>query len=202
MLDAALGQLNAWSEAPEIAAPPWMSVNLSVRQLADVDLVERVRGGLDAHGADPRRLLLEVTESVVLEEGDGGLKVLAELTELGAEIAIDDFGTGYASLSYLARFPARTLKIDRSFVASLGDPRNRAVVAAMVELGRGLGMTTVAEGIETEEQLRTVIGLGCDLGQGYYFSRPLPAAEATRLLAAGQRFATAPRLHAPSVQAS
>ena len=181
VLDHAVAQMCEW-HGGALEAPPWVSVNLSVRQLADTSLVERLTASLSEHGADPSNLLLEVTESVVLDEGGFGLNVLTELNRLGTEIAIDDFGTGYASLSYLARFPARALKIDRSFVAALDDPRYRVIVAAMIDLGHGLGLTTVAEGIETVEQLTLLKELGCALGQGFLFARPMPAGEATDLL--------------------
>ena len=134
------------------------------------------------HDVDPSNLILEVTESVILDDAEIGLTVLTELQRLGTEIAIDDFGTGYASLSYLARFPAHTLKIDRSFISRLGNERTRAIVIAMIELAHGLGLRAVAEGIETEEQLAILTDLGCDLGQGYYFARPMAVADVDALL--------------------
>lgn len=151
------------------------------------------RGGLKGvreHDADPAKLLLEVTESVVLDDVEAGLTVLTELARLGTEIAIDDFGTGYASLSYLSRFPAHTLKIDRSFIAALDESRTRAIVAAMIELAHALSLTAVAEGIETPEQLAILTELGCDLGQGFLFARPMPAAEIETLLREPFQFAS------------
>ena len=139
---------------PAVAATPWISVNLSVRQLADPGLITSARDSLEAHNADPTKLVLEVTESVILDDVEAGLTVLTELNRLGSEIAIDDFGTGYASLSYLARFPAQTLKIDGSFIGRIEDSRTRAIVTAMIELAHALDMKAIAEGIETAEQLR------------------------------------------------
>jgi diguanylate cyclase (GGDEF)-like protein len=192
VLDEALRQAHVWGRDATIAQPPWTSVNLSVRQLADPEITTRVASALARHECDPSTLLLEVTESVILEDVEAGLTVLTGLKQLGAEIAIDDFGTGYASLSYLRRFPASAVKIDRSFIATLDDPRTLAIVTAMIELGRALGLMTIAEGIETAEQLAVLRELGCDLGQGYYFARPAPAAEIEPLLRAGQLLSTAP----------
>jgi diguanylate cyclase (GGDEF)-like protein len=182
VLEQALEQARVWHADALVAHPPWVAVNLSVRQLADPALTQRVTQALARAGAEPGALLLEVTESVILEDADTGLAVLAQLQELGVEIAIDDFGTGYASLSYLRRFPAAAIKIDRSFVASIDDPRTRAIVGAMIELAHGLGLTTIAEGIETAEQLAALRAMGCDLGQGFFFARPCPADELAALL--------------------
>jgi EAL domain-containing protein (putative c-di-GMP-specific phosphodiesterase class I) len=189
VLDEALRQARVWHGDPTIPHAPWTSVNLSVRQLADPEITTRVADTLARHDADPGQLLLEVTESVILEDVEAGLTVLTGLKQLGAEIAIDDFGTGYASLSYLRRFPASAVKIDRSFIATLDDPRTLAIVTAMVELGHALGLTAIAEGIETAEQLAVLRGLGCDLGQGYYFARPAPAERIEPLLRAVEPFA-------------
>ena len=192
VLDAAVRQMTEWHADASLASPPWMSVNLSVRQLADPDLIERVAATIVEHGADPSKLLLEVTESVILDDVEAGLTVLTELNRLGTEIAIDDFGTGYASLSYLSQFPAHTLKIDRSFISEMDQPRTRAIIASMIELAHALGLSAVAEGIETREQHATLVALGCDLGQGFLFARPMPAAEIEPLLRAGTTSITQP----------
>jgi diguanylate cyclase (GGDEF)-like protein len=186
VLDEALRQARAWQDDAAIAHAPWTSVNLSVRQLADPEIMTRVTGALARHDSDPSQLLLEVTESVILDDVEAGLTVLTQLKQLGTEIAIDDFGTGYASLSYLRRFPASAVKIDRSFIATLDDPRTLAIVTAMVELGHALGLTAIAEGIETAEQLAVLRELGCDLGQGYFLARPAPAGEIAPLLREGR----------------
>lgn len=182
VLDEAVRQAQVWRMDPEIVETPWISVNLSVRQLADPDLTQRVADVLSRHGADPASLLLEVTESVILDDVDAGLTILAQIKQLGADIAIDDFGTGYASLSYLRRFPATAVKIDRSFISTLADRRTLAIVNAMIELAHALGLTAIAEGIETTEQLAVLGELGCDIGQGYLFSKPKPAGELESLL--------------------
>jgi diguanylate cyclase (GGDEF)-like protein len=186
VLDEALRQARVWQQDATIAQAPWTSVNLSVRQLADPEIMTRVADALARHDSDPSQLLLEVTESVILDDVEAGLTVLTQLKQLGTEIAIDDFGTGYASLSYLRRFPASAVKIDRSFIATLHDPRTLAIVTAMVELGHALGLTAIAEGIETVEQLAVLREVGCDLGQGYFLARPAPAEQIAPLLRAGR----------------
>jgi diguanylate cyclase (GGDEF)-like protein len=196
VLAEALRQARVWEMDCSIDEAPWMSVNLSVRQLADPELIARVAGTLARHEFDPSKLLLEVTESVILDDVEAGLTVLTQLKQLGTEIAIDDFGTGYASLSYLRRFPASGVKIDRSFIATLGDARTHAIVMAMIELAHALGLTVIAEGIETAEQLTVLRALGCDLGQGYLFARPASAEAIEPLLRGSEQFA--PLLGAPA----
>jgi len=132
---------------------------------------------------------------MILDDVEAGLTVLMALKQLGTVIAIDDFGTGYASLAYLHRFPATALKIDRSFIDSLGDSPTHAIVMAMINLAHALGLTAIAEGIETAEQLAVLRELGCDLGQGYYFARPEAAETIEPLLRSPEQFA--PLLEAP-----
>jgi len=191
VLNNALRQLAEWDADASIVESPWMSVNLSVRQIADPDLMPGVVAALAAgRHTDPSRLFLEVTESIVLDDAEAGLTVLTELRSLGAEIAIDDFGTGYASLSYLRRFPASVVKIDRSFIAEIDhNQRTRSIVEAIVAMGRALGLTLVAEGIETHEQLIAVQELGFDIGQGFLLARPVPADELAPLLRRPRPFA-------------
>ena len=130
-------------------------------------------------------LVLEMTESVLMDHTEENLAYLTAFKDMGVRLAIDDFGTGFSSLSYLHRFPVDVLKIDRSFVEALSDtPTERALVATIVQLGRTLHMRTVAEGVETETQARALVEMGCDHGQGYYFSRPVPAGQFERLLGA------------------
>ncbi|MBI5486385.1 MAG: EAL domain-containing protein [Deltaproteobacteria bacterium] len=158
-----------------------ISVNLSPRQVAEPDLVDRVRDALSTTGLEPRHLKLEITETSLMEDSRRGADALAALRTLGVAVCLDDFGTGYSSLHYLHRFPLQDLKIDRSFVSEVDrNPRNAAILSTIVTLGHGLGMDVVAEGIETEEQLAAVRRLGCDHGQGFLFSRPvdLDAADA------------------------
>ncbi|GAA3953371.1 GGDEF domain-containing phosphodiesterase [Actinoplanes auranticolor] len=163
-----------------------MAVNVSVRQFEHGDLSAMVAEVLAATGMPVDQLCLEMTESVLLTDTDENLTQLQRLKALGVTLAMDDFGTGYSSLAYLGRFPMDVLKIDRSFVDRLGgDHEDEALVRTIVQLGRSLGMSTVAEGIEDAGQLQILRELGCDLAQGFFLSRPLPAAEAGRVLAEG-----------------
>ncbi|QIN78152.1 EAL domain-containing protein [Rubrobacter marinus] len=166
--------------------PPGISVNLSVRQLRQEDLVERVARVIEGSGLPPEVLSLEITEGLMLENEESILAKLQGLKALGLGLEIDDFGTGYSSLSYLKRLPVEVLKIDRSFVEDLTEnPEARKVVRSIVDLARALNLSTVAEGIETRAQLETLKALGCELGQGYLFSRPVPAEEIPPLLTLG-----------------
>ena len=158
------------------AAPLPVNVNLAARQLAQEDLAEMIAGALSEAGLNPRDLSLEITETALLECAETPARTLAALRELGVQVLLDDFGTGYSSLSYLRQFPVDVLKIDRSFIAGLGDrPEASAIVQAVVGMGHALGLEVLAEGIETEAQAREVTRLGCDLGQGFLFARPAPA---------------------------
>ncbi|HEX2040256.1 MAG TPA: EAL domain-containing protein [Acidimicrobiales bacterium] len=159
-------------------APRSVSVNLSVRQLQHPRVVDDVAAALRDSGLPSEALVLELTESTLLDDADAAAARLEELKALGVRMALDDFGTGYSSLSYLGRFPVDVLKIDKSFVDSLGDtPGERsALVGAIVGLGTTLGVQVTAEGIEGAEQLSHLLQLGCQLGQGFYFARPLAAA--------------------------
>ena len=156
---------------------PSVSVNLSGRQLLHPGLATDVAVALQLSGLEPSQLVLEMTESVLLEHNDETIGTLRLLKELGVRLAIDDFGTGYSSLSYLHRFPFDVLKIDRSFIERLsGEAPERSLASGIVRLGEGLNLKMVAEGIEEATQLCALQAIGCELGQGYYFSKPLPAA--------------------------
>ncbi|WP_053226910.1 putative bifunctional diguanylate cyclase/phosphodiesterase [Solirubrobacter soli] len=148
-----------------------MNVNLSAKQLQYAGIVDDVRDALDASGLAPERLVLELTESVLLEDGEVAVERLHDLKALGVRLALDDFGTGFSSLSYLSRLPVDILKLDRSFLRD-GAP---ALTAGIVGLGAALGLKVVAEGIETEDQWYALQALGCDFGQGFLFARPLDA---------------------------
>ena len=165
-----------------------LAVNLSPVQFASPNLVAAVTSALAASGLPARRLELEITESVLLEESEAVLATLHRLRGLGARIAMDDFGTGYSSLSYLRSFPFDKIKIDRSFVRGLsgggGAGDCAAIVRAIAGLGASFGMATTAEGVETEEQLRRIRDEGCTEAQGFLVSRPVPAGEIDALLAA------------------
>jgi diguanylate cyclase (GGDEF)-like protein/PAS domain S-box-containing protein len=164
-----------------------VGVNLSAKQFSQVDLVEQIWDALRSSGLPPEALRLEITESAVMENADAAIVLLSRLKGLGVQLSLDDFGTGYSSLSYLHRFPLDALKIDRSFVARIdAEERTTRLVETVLTLARGLEVSAVAEGIETEEQLATLRALRCDLGQGFLFSRPLPPDELELLLENGQ----------------
>ena len=154
-----------------------VTVNLSARQIPDPGLVDEVASALAASGLPPAALVLELTESAIMQQPERSASVLRELRSLGVQLAIDDFGTGYSSLSYLQQLPATTLKIDRSFLAGLDGKDGRTLIRGIVGLANGLSLTTVAEGIETSEQAAMVRKLGCMCGQGLFFAPPLPVGE-------------------------
>jgi EAL domain-containing protein (putative c-di-GMP-specific phosphodiesterase class I) len=156
-----------------------VSVNLSGRQIMHPDIVGTVQDALTRSGLPPHALCLEITESVLLDDVELSTSVLASLKSLGVQIGLDDFGTGYSSLTYLRRFPVDVLKIDRSFVEGVGDSHeDRAIVAAVTDLARALGMTTVGEGVETDAQARELQALGCDAAQGFLWSKAVPDVDA------------------------
>jgi EAL domain-containing protein (putative c-di-GMP-specific phosphodiesterase class I) len=147
-----------------------MSVNLSAKQLQTESIVSDVAEALEVSGLDPATLVLEITETVMMTDSDIAIARLNELKELGVRIALDDFGTGYSSLSYLSRFPVDILKMDRSFLSGDGEA---TLAAAIIAIGDRLGLEVVAEGIEREEQSDSLRQLGCELGQGFLFARPM-----------------------------
>ncbi len=153
-----------------------ISVNLSPSQFRRDRLVETVQNALDEVGLEPQRLTLEITESIIMQNPDEARDILSELREMGVRVAIDDFGSGYSSLAYLRLFPLDTLKIDRAFITPLpGDGDSCAIAEAIVVMARALGLSVVAEGVETSEQASFLRSIGCDNAQGYLYSRPLPA---------------------------
>jgi predicted signal transduction protein with EAL and GGDEF domain len=181
VLREACRQGRAW----QLAGLPAMgiAVNISAVELRAAGFVDGVRTILRETCLDPRCLELELTESVLMADSRSVAVVLKELKDIGVLLALDDFGTGYSSLSYLKRFPIDALKIDQSFVRDLTtDEDDAGIVTAVIGLGRSLHMRVVAEGVETREQLAILQEYGCPQGQGYYFSRPLPAVEFCQLL--------------------
>ncbi|HEV7210710.1 MAG TPA: GGDEF domain-containing protein [Blastococcus sp.] len=161
-----------------------VTVNLSGRQVADSRIVEQVRSALETSGLEPFRLVLEITETILMHDRDAAAATLWELKGLGVRIAIDDFGTGYSSLAYLRRFPIDMLKVAREFVDGLGrDAHDDVITRAIVELANTLGLVTIAEGIETQQQSEHCSALGCDIAQGYLFSRPIDADAVNALMA-------------------
>jgi diguanylate cyclase (GGDEF)-like protein len=177
VLRRALSEAKRW---PDL----YVAVNLSPLQVRDRAIVELVRSALAESGVKPSRLMLEITEGVLIDNPDEMVKRIEDLHALGVRIALDDFGSGYSNLGYLQRFPLDKLKIDRSFVNALGSSANGGVIIqAIVALGRALGLTVVVEGVETEQQRVLLRLAGCDEMQGYLFARPAPAKAIDRLLA-------------------
>jgi EAL domain-containing protein (putative c-di-GMP-specific phosphodiesterase class I) len=195
VLARACGQLAAWRAAGLVADDVSVAVNISARQLVEdasddgADIATRILGLLREAGLPPSRLALELTESVLLDTGDQVRARLDTLADAGVAIGIDDFGTGWSSLSYLTQLPVSFLKVDRSFVSGLGSDKERtAIVVAVLGLGTALGLSVVAEGIETAEQAQALAGLGCSLGQGYLVGRPQAVPELEAALIAGTPF--------------
>lgn len=176
VIDAACRQLAEWAGAPDTQT--WrVAVNVSGRHLTDADIVGDVRASLDRHRVDARLLEVELTETHLLRDIEPVVEVLANLRAIGVGLAIDDFGTGYSSLTYLRRFPVDTMKIDRSFVAEIGQSsQDTLLVEQLLTLARTMDLTVVAEGIETADQLATLRAMGCEYGQGYFFAKPMTAA--------------------------
>lgn len=186
VLREACRQLRAWQEAYPDAITPIVAVNLSPRQFRHPDLVGDVAAALAEAGLDPALLRLEITETVAMDSPEAAIGALRALKSLGVSLALDDFGTGYSSLAYLQRLPVDAIKIDRSFFA--GGERNRAIIKAVADLGHGLGLEVIAEGLETAEQVIWARGAGFERGQGFHFARPLSGEEIARLWGAGLRF--------------
>ena len=178
---------------------PRVAVNLSARQFADQSLVPLVASVLTETGLQAECLELEITESLVMQNPEQAARLLVQLKEMGVHLAMDDFGTGYSSLAYLKRFPVDSIKIDRSFIQGLpGDEEDATITQAVIAMAHSLRLRTIAEGVETAEQLAFLERLGCDEIQGYYFSKPLPFAELQQFLSAHPRRA-APVRSAPQI---
>lgn len=183
VLEQACLQAKLWQEHYTNGSPLKVSVNLSVRQFQQTNLVGEVAEVLRTSQLPPHALTLEITESILVQDNLVAVDKLQELKELGVQLALDDFGTGYSSLGYLRRFPIDVLKIDKSFIDGLThDSEEAALARAIVQIGETLRLCTVAEGIEHEEQATELRNLGCEEGQGYYYARPLEASAVTALL--------------------
>jgi EAL domain-containing protein (putative c-di-GMP-specific phosphodiesterase class I) len=168
----------------------FIAINLSPVQLRTPDFVDRVMAIVQAHGIDPGRIELEVTESVLLDDSNAVRSALEQIRAAGFRIALDDFGTGYSSLSYLRRFHVDKIKIDRSFIQPVGDDTDAAaIVTAVLTLGHAMGLTVTAEGVETQEQQDFLTAAGCDMIQGYLFSPAVPESQIERVI--GRKFAPA-----------
>ena len=186
----ACAELARWTELTD--RPLGISVNVSRRQLASTDLVADLQGAARLAGIDARSVVIEVTESALIQDPLQATSALSELRSLGFRIAIDDFGTGYSSLSYLQSFPVDVLKIDKSFVDSLDSDSAKAsaLLTSIVGLAHALDLRVIAEGIESEQQFRRLVDLGCDYGQGYLFARPLSSNQAAEFAIQAQAGAT------------
>ena len=188
VLRTACAQNKAWQEMGLDAIA--VSVNLSVRQFQQPNLVSVVGSILQQTQLPASALEIEITESITMQDTDLAKFILKEFNRLGIALSMDDFGTGYSSLGYLKQFPFSTLKIDRSFIKDLHfSPEDMAIVDAIITLGQGLKLNVVAEGVETEQLKNLLKNLGCEYIQGYLFSKPVPAAAATKLLQANKTIA-------------
>jgi diguanylate cyclase (GGDEF)-like protein/PAS domain S-box-containing protein len=193
-LEHALTELRALTRDHDAADRPLLAVNLSALQLRLPASIAMVRDAIDASGVDPSMLSLEITESALMDDIDTSARAMHALRELGVRLAVDDFGTGYSSLAYLKQLPIDSLKIDRSFIAGLpSDPHDRSITEAIVTLGSSLGLTIVAEGVETVEQWIALDELGCTAGQGFLWSPPVPPASLAPLITGLRRMASVAR---------
>jgi EAL domain-containing protein (putative c-di-GMP-specific phosphodiesterase class I) len=185
VLDQAAAQQASWAGMGHDVS---VAVNLSAANLRDDKLPATVAGVIERHAIEPRQLVLEITEDYLMADTEQGRQILDQLRLLGVQVSIDDYGTGFSSLAYLRELPVNELKLDRMFLAEVpGDARAVAIIRSTVELAHSLGLRMVAEGIETEDVLALIAGLGCDVAQGYLLGRPAPAIEFFRDLSS--RFA-------------
>jgi EAL domain-containing protein (putative c-di-GMP-specific phosphodiesterase class I) len=169
-----------------------ISVNVAPRQLAQPDFAAMVERALEVTGVDPRQLCLEITEAALIQDVESVRNKLATVRDLGVRLAVDDFGTGYSSVGYVRQFPLDSLKIDKSFVQGLSSGAEDAAIAqAIIKMAHALGLSTVAEGVESADVLARLQHLGCDLVQGFYFSEPLAADAVDALMHAGREVAIA-----------
>ena len=188
LLNAVVRQISEWDEG----SPQWVALNVSRHNLVHADFIDMLTNCLSIWQVDAGRVLLEVTESALTGDSATSLKTLGGLRDKGIRIAIDDFGTGYSSMAYLRETPVHELKIDKSFVQEVEhNKRDREIIKSMVQLAHALGLKIVAEGIESAEVARIVRSLGCDLAQGYYFGKPMEAADFESYIVAVNRAARA-----------
>jgi EAL domain-containing protein (putative c-di-GMP-specific phosphodiesterase class I) len=186
VLETAIAQLRRWHLDPAIGPRLSLRVNITPGELQRLDFVEDVRAILARSGVEGRHLTIELTESAAVSGNDLDRYTLGGLRKLGVSLEIDDFGTGYSSISYLQRLPIDVVKVDRSLIGNLVlDERQRSVAKAILDLVRAFGMDAVFEGVETAEQAEELRRIGCTWGQGFYFSRPKPAADLDLLLRRG-----------------
>src|SRR3954452_17346350 len=182
-IEQACRQAAAWQALHPDSAPVSVAVNLSARQIADPDLISHIEGSIQANRIDSSNLWLELTETTVLDETCFVERTLESLEGLGVRLVLDDFGVGFSSLGYLKRLPLSMIKLDRSFVENLAEgSHDAAIVRAVSEMADTIEIGVVAEGIETDEQLRMASTLGCGFAQAFHFSEPVPVAHVARIL--------------------
>jgi EAL domain-containing protein (putative c-di-GMP-specific phosphodiesterase class I) len=182
VLGEACRQAKLWQDEHPTNPPLLLSVNVSARQFGQPNLAEEILSTLQRCGLDPRHLILEITEGVMVHDASA-VSALRELKGAGIRLAMDDFGTGYSNLSYVKRLPVGIIKIDRSYVRGLGeDAEDTAIVNATAAFAKALGLGLMAEGIENDEQLARLREVGCELGQGHHFAKPLPGEEVPAFL--------------------
>ncbi len=198
-VERACRDLQGWQQILGTELDLTVSVNISSRHFLQPSLLDDLRKILDQSGLPPHLLKLEITETALMEEADDTIRLAHRLRDFGIRLMIDDFGTGYSSLSYLQRLPIDTLKVDRSFISRIHEEpeSNRNIVEAIVSLAHKLGMSVVAEGIETPEQKAVLLEMGCDYGQGYLFARPMPKADVDAMMAGRKSTLTRARSSVP-----
>jgi diguanylate cyclase (GGDEF)-like protein len=183
VIEQACRQAAIWQRLRPDSAPVGVAVNLSARQLADPHLTSHIEGAIKANGVDPATLCLELTETALLDETHSCERTLSNLSEIGVRLALDDFGVGFSSLGYVKRLPLSMIKLDRTFVENVTEnPYDAAIIRAVSEMADTIGIDVVAEGVETDEQVRMAHDLGCGYAQGFHFAEPVPASYAERLL--------------------
>ncbi len=182
VLDTACAQIKAW-EKDATTENLVLAVNVSAKQFRQTNFVSQVKETVQRHGIDPKRLKLELTESLLLEDIEGTISIMNELNEMGFLFSLDDFGTGYSSLQYLKRLPLDQIKIDQSFVRDIVfDTNDRAIVKTIIAMAVSLNLNYIAEGVETEEQRQLLFGMGCYHYQGYLYGKPMPVEQFDGLL--------------------
>ena len=178
-------QMRQWQRAGLMALP--VAVNVSARQMRHESFFDSVESALRKTGLDARYLELELTERAVMTDVDNAVEVMNRVGGMGVSFSVDDFGTGHSSLAYLKHLPIKKLKIDKTFVQDIAAEENdREISNTIIQLAHGLHLTVVAEGVETQQQMSILMGQGCDIAQGYLFSRPLPTLEIAAYLRAAQ----------------
>jgi diguanylate cyclase (GGDEF)-like protein len=183
VIEEACRQVTVWQQLHPDSAPIGVAVNLSARQLADPNLISHIEGSIQANRIEPSTLWLELTETTLLEDTSFVERSLKELKGLGVHLVLDDFGVGFSSLGYLKRLPLSMIKLDRTFVENVAEsPHDAAIVRAVTQMADTIGIGVVAEGVETEEQVRAARDLGCGYAQGFHFARPVPASEVEPML--------------------